>query len=260
MKKGLEQTITFIKTERDNDYLLIISKTSLRNFEVKVRVSTQDVTEENLAYLYPNGCSIFLDSTKLSDNFIIVTINNKDMSHNQILLLGYMHHKKNEIFPTPLTNGYQLYLEGNRNKLEGLLNSGNQNFEQYFTYQIFSKNINIEFYNSEKKEIVKSLTEIEYNSMFHYNINFAGHINFFFGPPDRNALYIQYLDYSDNNLAQKSLQPLVTGVPKSMIIPGGKSMYHFLPIERDSSNLNYYLRAKNQETIYISFETCSIYP
>ena len=255
-----EEHISFKKTEKSNDYLLILSKTSLRNIEVKVEVLTKDVTEDMLAYLYPNGCSIFLDKTKLNDNLIHVTINNKDQSKNQILLLGYMHHKDNEIFPTPLINGYQIYLEGNKQKLEGLKNSGNQNFEQYFTYQIFNKNMLIEFYNSDKKQNQESLSNIEYNSMFHYNINFPGHINFFFGPPERNAIYIQYLDYNDNNLAQKSLQPLVTGVPKSMIIPGGKSMYHFLPIERDSSNLYYYLRAKNQEIMYISFETCTSYP
>ena len=259
LEKGENLPITFLKTEKDNDYLLILSKTSLRDIEVKVNVE-EDVTEEKLAYLYPNGCSIFLDRNALSDNYIYVSIKNTDQSKSQILLLGYMHHKNNEIFPIPLTNGLQLYLEGNKNIMNGLLNSGNQNFEQYFTYQTFSKNLNIAFFNTKTSIDVKVLSDIEYNSMFHYNIDFNGEIDFDFGPPIRNSLYIQYLDYSENLVAQKSLQALVTGVPKSMIIPAGKSMYHFLPIERDSSNLYYYLRAKNQEKMYISFETCTTYP
>ena len=261
LEKGEEKQITFLKKEKSNDYLLILSKTALRNINVKVEVLDDDVTEEKLAYLYPNGCSIFLDRTALKDNYIYVTINNKDKSKSQILLLGYMHHKENEIFPNPLTNGFQFYLEGNKQRLDGgLINPGNKKFEQYFTYQIFSKNLFIEFYNSAKKTNDEIHYITEYNSMFHYNINFEGQMNFIFGPPIRNALYLQYLDFSDNNVVQKSLSPLVTGVPKSMILPGGKSIYHFLPKERDSSNLNYYLRAKNQETMYISFKTCDSYP
>ena len=255
-----EESIRFLKTEKSNDYLLIISKTSLRNFEVVVKVMSEDVTEDKLAYIYPNGCSIFLDRTKLKDSYINVYINNKDQSKNQILLLGYMHHKDNEIFPNPISNGFQIYLEGNKQRIDGLLNPGNKNFEQYFFYQIFSKNLAMEFYNAETSTKDKILTNFDYNSVLHYNINFNGQINFIFGPPIRNALYFQYLDFSDNNSAQKSLQPLVTGVPKSMIIPAGKSMYHFLPKERDSSNLYYYLRAKSQENIYVSFEICNSYP
>jgi len=256
--KDEEEEITYICEGEYNDYLLILSKTSLRNFEVTIIINRKDCTEGKLAYLYPNGCSIFLNRNDLEDNFIHVTIKNKDKNKNEILL-GYMHHIENEIFPNPITNGFQAYLEGNENSLRPLLNPANKNIDQYFTYQTYSKNIYFDFFNpTTSKSIIHYVKE--YNSMFHYNINYDSNVKFEFGEPTRNALYFQYLDFSDNIVAQKSLQPLVTGIPKSMIIPSGKSMYHFLPIERDSSNLYYYLRAKNQETMYISFETCSTFP
>jgi len=82
----------------------------------------------------------------------------------------------------------------------------------------------------------------------------------FYPTPKRNALYFQYIDYNEKEVAQKSLQSLVTGVPKSMTIPKGNSMYHFLPKERVSDNYFYYLRPKSQEKIYVSFKTCTSYP
>ena len=253
------QNITYIAEGLYNDYLLILSKTSLRNIEVIITYKKKDVTEEKLAYLYPNGCSVFLNRDVLTENFIYVYINNKDKNNNEIILLGYMHHINNEIFPNPITNGYQVYLEGNYNRLEYLLNSGNKNIEQYYTYQAYSKNILIYFYDPSASKSKTHYIE-EYNSVLHYNLNYDSQIRFEFGYPIRNAFYFQYLDFTNNNITQKSLQPLVTGVPKSMIVPAGKSMYHFLPIERYSSHLNYYLRAKNEETIYVSFETCLSYP
>ena len=262
LEKEEKKDITYMATEEHNEYLLILSKTSLRNIEVVVKdFKGVDVSEQKLAYLYPNGCSVYLDRNELTDNYIYITINNKDKNKNDIILLGYMHIKDKEIFPNPITNGFQIYLEGDNNRLEGLLNAGNNNFEQYFTYQIYSKILNIEFYHTASSSNKKIHSVNEYNSMIHFNIDFEGQIRFDFGgTPKRNALYFQYLDYSDNEVAQKSLQSLVTGVPKSMIIPAGKSMYHFLPIEKDSSSLYYYLRAKNQETIYIKFEVCTNYP
>ena len=111
--------------------------------------------------------------------------------------------------------------------------------------------------NSEKG----SYSISEYSSMFPYKVSYNGKMRFqFFPTPKRNALYFQYIDYSNNEIAQKSLQSLTPGVPKSMIIPTGKSMYHFLPKERDSTNLFYYLRPKTKEKIYISFEGCISYP
>ena len=63
-----------------NDYLLILSKTSLRNIDVIVKYKNNDVTKEKLAYLYPNGCSVLLDREVLDDENrdIYITINNKN--------------------------------------------------------------------------------------------------------------------------------------------------------------------------------------
>ena len=259
LEKEMKEEITYIAEGQYNDYLLILSKTSLRNIEVIINDNDGDITEKTLEYLYPNGCSVFLNREILDDNYIYVTIKNKNKNNNEIILLGYMHHKKDEIFPNPLTNGFQVYLEGNKNRLASLLNSGNKNIDQYFTYQSYSKNILIEFFFPSTSDSITHYLE-DYNSMIHYNINLECHMRFEYGKPTRNSIYFQYIDFSDNNVAQKSLQPLITGVPKSMIIPSGKSMYHFLPIERYSSHLYYYLRAKNQEKMYISFKTCTSYP
>ena len=99
--------------------------------------------------------------------------------------------------------------------------------------------------------------------MVHYNIDTNGKLKFdFFDTPQRIALYIQFIDYKDIEVAQKSLQSLVTGSPKSMLIPSGKSMYHFLPKEKESKTINYYLRPKtpNDQSIFVSFKTCRNYP
>ena len=181
------QNITY-KIEGDyNDYLLILSKTSLRNIEVVVTYMKKDATEEKLANLYPNGCSIFLNREVLTSDFINVYIKNKDTKNDEIILLGYMHHIDNEIFPNPITNGFQLYLEGNENKLEYLLNSGNKNIEQYYTYQTYGKNILIFFSNPSTSSSKSHLIE-DYNSIFHYNLNYDSHMKFEFGEPNRNAL------------------------------------------------------------------------
>ena len=62
-----------------------------------------------------------------------------------MLLLGYMHHISDQIFPNGVVNGFQLYLEGNQNELNSLSISSNTNSNKYFTYQIFSKDLDIEF-------------------------------------------------------------------------------------------------------------------
>ena len=261
LAKGAKEQITFKMVHSYNDYLIILSKTSLRNIEVQVTYEEKEANQM-LSYLYPNGCSIFLDRSIINDNKIYLTIKNNN-NRNEIVLLGYMHHREDQLFPNPITNGFQLYLEGNNNKLNNLVNPGNKKFEQYFTYQIFSKGLDIEFaYQESDYSINKEVHTIsEYNSMFHYNIDFEGSMRFeFIKVPKRNSFYMQYLDFNDNIIAQKSLQPLVTGLPKSMIIPSGKSLYHFLPIERDSNNINYYLRPKTKEQIFVSFEKCSSYP
>ena len=260
--KGQELSITHRIAHAYNDYLLILSKTSLRNIEVKVKYKNEDVTNEKMAYLYPNGYSVFLEKRILDDNYVEVyfTINNKNKEKDEILLLGYVHHVTNEIFPNEIVNGFQLYLEGNKNELKELYVSGDNDSKQYFNYQIYSKNLEIDFLtlNNQNKG---TYIITEYNSMFPYKVNFEGKMKFQFYPtPQRNALYFQYIDYNENDVAQKNLQSLVTGIPKSMVIPSDKSIYHFLPKERTSDNFYYYLRPKNNEDIYVSFKECESYP
>ena len=259
--KGETQTINYRIKQEYNDYLLVLSKTSLRNIDVKVKYKNQDVTEEKLAYLYPNGCSVLLDKDVLDDNYldVYVTIKNKN-ELDEILLLGYVHHRENEIFPNEVVNGFQIYLEGNKNEIGDLLITGNNNAKQFFNYQIYSKKLDIDFYEK-SGDLKGTYTLNNYNDMFTYKINYEGKMIFQFYPtPKRNALYFQYIDYNEKEVAQKSLQSLVTGVPKSMTIPKGNSMYHFLPKERVSDNYFYYLRPKSQEKIYVSFKTCTSYP
>ena len=261
LKKGETQSISYNIPQEYDDFLLILSKTSLRNIEIMVKYKNEDVSKEKLNYLYPNGCSIALkDNLDVQYINFVITIKNKNTKKDEIILLGYEHHREDEIFPNELVNGFQIYLEGNQNRIEELLFSGNSNSAQYFTYQIYSKGLDIDFLSTSR--IIKHTESIkEYNSMFFYKIDYEGKIVFhFFLTPKRNALYLQCLDYSDIEVAQKSLQPLITGVPKSMMIPAEKSMYHFLPKERDSENLYFYLRPKTQENIYISFEKCNSYP
>ena len=234
--KGETQTINYEYQQAKNDYLLILSKTSLRNIEVKVTYKGEDDTKDKLNYLYPNGCSVFLDKSTMKDYTISFTIKNKN-DRKEILLLGYAHHIDNQIFPNPIVNGFQIYLEGNNNEMDNLFLSGKSGLMQYLTYQIYNKFLYIDFLTTGNTK--KTTIEIsDYNSMFPFTMDYDGRFRFQFGAtPKRTAFYFQYLDYSAHEVAQKSLQSLVTGVPKSMSIPERKSMYHFLPIERDSNNL-----------------------
>ena len=263
LTKGTTKTIKYEVQSLDNEYLTILSKTSLRNIEVTVNYKDKDYTKETIASLYPNGCSIFIDSkeriifdTKKLDYYI--TIKNKNIK-DEVILLGYMHHQSDEIFTINLVNGYQMYLESNNNKFFNLPNVNKNRMNQYFTYQTFSKNAQLVF----ESDINKYYPISEYNSMLNCNVNTNSKIKFeFILVPKRNSMYIQYIDYSDIEVAQKSLQALVSGSPKSMLIPDKKSMYHFLPRERESNIINYYLRSKtpNDQNMFISFRTCKNYP
>ena len=253
-----KKTETIAYDIKKGNYLIILSKTSLRNIEVKVDFEGKDATEEKLAYLYPNGCSVFLDYDNIDTLEISVTIINKN-NIDEILLLGYMHTEIDETFPNDMVNGFQLYLEGDNNDINDLLISGESGMIQYFTYQIYNKNVRIFFEADQTDKGDYSL--VDYNSMFQRTIDYNGMISFGFNKaPKRSALYFQYIDYSNNEIAQTSLQSLVTGVPKAMVIPAGKSMYHFLPKERGSDKLYYYLRIKNQGKMHVSPKECSSYP
>ena len=259
LEKDETQKIHYSFQQEYNDYLLIISKTSLRNIEVTVQYNKKDITEEKLEYLYPNGCSVFLNRTIMENTEIDLIIKNKN-PRKEVLLLGYIHHINKEIFTNEVVNGLQLYIESSKEILDNLLISGNTNTLQYFSSQTYNKDTIIDFLTSSNVD-KGSYFITEYNSMFPYKIDFNGKMRFNFqAAPKRSALNIQFLDFSDNKIAQTSLQALVTGVPKSMRIPKGKSMYHYLPKERDSSNLYFYLRAKTQNEIYVSLEECSSYP
>ena len=262
LEKGTSKTISYEIQSDYNEYLMVLSKTSLRNIEVSVKYKDEDHTKKLMANLYPNGYSIFVDTKekKVYDINIknyYITIKNKNI-RDEIIVLGYMDHEPDEFFTDKLINGYQIYLESNNNKLYYLYNSDKQ-VDQYFTYQIFCKQGEMFISGSTNDEHFFT----EYNSMSHYNIESKGKILFdFTESPKRNALYMQFIDYNDIKVAQKSLQALVSGSPKSMLIPAKKSMYHFLPKERESTNINYYLRPKtpNDDNMFVSFKTCKNYP
>ena len=263
LEKGSTKTIKYEFQSLQNEYLIILSKTSLRNIEVTVNYKEKDFTKEIVANLYPNGYSLFIDTKErkifdLDYFYYLITIKNKNIN-DEIILLGYMHHEMDQLFTSNLVNGYQMYLETNKNILESLPNVVNGRMDQYFTYQVFSKEGKMVFVgNLNKYQYLK-----EYNSMIKCDVDSKSTITFeYLDSPKRNALYIQYIDYSNIKIAQKSLQALVTGSPKSMLIPKEKSMYHFLPIERPSNRINYYLRSRthNDQNIFISFKTCKNYP
>ena len=266
LPKGTTKAIDHKVVSLDNEYLLILSKTSLRNIEILVNYKEKDYTKEIIANIYPNGYSIFIDSDsnerKIFDtkNLIYsITITNKNI-RDEVILLGYIHLKAEQIFTNELVNGYQMYLESNNNKLYYLPNVKKNRMNQYFTYQTFSKAGTMMFVNNNINEYHHFT---EYNSMVKCNVDSNGEIKFDFTlTPKRNSLYIQYIDYSDIEVAQKSLQALISGSPKSMLIPDKTSMYHFLPKERQSNNINYYLRPKtpNDQKMFISFKTCKKYP
>ena len=257
LSKGKTESINY--NILNGNYLIVLSKTSLRNIEVKVEYEGDNVTNEKLAYLYPNGCSVFLDYDNIDTMKILVTIKNKN-NRDEVILLGYMHDIEKEVFPNEIVNGFQIYLEGNKNDLNGLLIPGKSGMIQYFTYQIYNKNLKL-FFETTDGVNKGEYTLNEYNSVLPRKIDYNGQISFnYMLAPQRSALNFQYIDYSDIKVAQISLQSLTTGVPKAMIIPSGKSMYHFLPKERDSKKLYYYLRTKTKEKIYVSFESCTSYP
>jgi len=262
LEKGESKIINYKIQSDYNEYLMVLTKTSLRNIEVNVKYKEIDYTKQLIANLYPNGYSIFIDTKDqeifdINTKFYYITIKNKNI-RDEIILLGFMHHDPEEIFTDKLINGYQFYLESNSNRLYSLKNT-DKKIDQYFTYQIFCKKGEMLISGPPNDEYFFK----DYNSMVHYNIESNGEIVFeFTTAPKRNSLYMQFIDYNDIEVAQKSLQALVSGSPKSMLIPAKKSMYHFLPKERESTNINYYLRPKtpNDENMFISFKTCKNYP
>ena len=243
-----------------DDYLFILSKTSLRKFDIKVTYDN-DMTDTSGRYLFPNGFSIYLNREIYTDpeKNIEIKITNKN-NIDEIIILGYMHLIENNIFPNPLFNGMQLYLEGNSSSLEYLTNSATSGKYQHFTYQSFCKDLKITFVDkNDYNDQIFYVTN--YNSMFQIDVDCSDKIRFDFDEvKERSSLYFQYLDYTKNEITQKLNQILVTGNPKSILLPGKKSLYHFLPIEGYSQNIKYYLRAKSPGTLFVSFKSCYTYP
>ena len=246
-----------------NDALTILSKTSLKNIDIQVVYNKKDVTKEKLANIYPNGYSIFLDRNYFDthiDLFVRVFIKKK-IDQDEIIVLGYNHYNKENLFPLPIKNGFQLYLDGNSSHLKPLTNSGEKTlYDQFFIYQSSSKNLKFQFLHSDGSTDLAHYIN-EYSNMAHLNVDSTGQLDLDFSKtPLRTGLYFQYIDYNEPEIAQKVLQPLVTGVPKSMLIPQGKSMFHYLPIKKESKNLNYYLRFKNSQNMKAYFTSCTNYP
>ena len=246
-----------------NDALMILSKTSLRNLDIKLIYNKRDLTNERVANIYPNGCSIFLDRNIFKteiDLYVRVNITNKN-NKDEIIVLGYNHYNDYKLFPFPIKNGFQLYLDGNSSHIKPLENSGEKSlYEQFFIYQAYSKKLRLQFLHSDGSTNLAHYIN-EYSNMALLEVDSTGKLDFdFTRTPLRTGLYIQYIDYNYPEIAQKVLQPLVTGVPKSMLIPEGKSMFHYLPIQKESTTINYYLRFKNSQNMKVYFTTCTNYP
>ena len=235
--------------------LSIISKYSLRNINIKIK---KDGKEVPVNYTYPNGFSFFFNGNKEEGGLHTIEIENtnKVNARDEIIILGYTIYDGENTFPYPIVNGLQLYterIEGNLWNLKNLLSGS-----FYYNYQIYAKNVEFRHLDSQGNIIGKKINE-EYNSMFYNSLN-TNKMAFDFPDPDL-GMYIQFLDFNDLEVTQKNLQPLVSGLPKSLLIPAGKSLYHFLPILKDSKLIHYYIRSKRQNSkIFVSFETCQSYP
>ena len=180
---------TWSNMQNNNDYLMIFSKTSLRNLGITTTYNGKTVTEEKGAYIYPNGYSIFLDRKELVKNVqaINVKITNNG-GKNEVVILGYMHLNQEIIFSNPIFNGFQINLEGNANQISLLKNLGDSNKkDQFFVYQTYTKNLYFAIEDSNNEGLVNHKIT-EYNSMFHYNVVANGNIRFDFrNTPKRSS-------------------------------------------------------------------------
>ena len=254
LPKKDHMTVKFqTQPQRYYDFISVISKTSLRNVDIKVTFNGEDYTYKRGLYLYPNGYSFFYDRQVIEKSITVDFINNNN--HDEILLLGYNHFIPERLFPDPITNGFQLYLEGNSSTITYLLkDGGSTKKEQYYTYQTNSKNYKMIFVDSRGYD-QKTHTFDDFNSLFHYNLDTGGKVRFRFdGTPKRTGLYFQYLDFSNIKDTQKIVGALVSGNPKSLYLPSKLSLFHFLPKERESSVIHYYLRPRSSERLYASLK------
>jgi NADPH-dependent curcumin reductase CurA len=82
LEKDATKTINYRVQSGNNENLMILCKTSLRNVEVSVKYKEEDYTKKMVARLYPNGYSIFIDSKEqevYDENYknLYITIKNK---------------------------------------------------------------------------------------------------------------------------------------------------------------------------------------
>ena len=240
----------------------LISKNSLRNIGISVTLEKEDITFKDGGYLYPNGYSYIFDSSKYTTpgNCQIKIENNKKNARDEVIIFGYTYSGNLEnIFPNSVVNGYQLYLEKVENTMGYLSSKLNKIF--YYSYQLYGKNVNFKYLDS--NNVQKGENKIkEYNSMVCTQKE-TEKLAFYLSKMDEQnlAINIQFLDFTDLEIVQKNLQPLVTGLPKSILIPAGKSLYHFLPPVEDAKEIHYYIRSKIQNSkMYVAFKTCDKFP
>ncbi len=261
LPKGQTFEFEYLKETDQIDAIIILSKYSLRNLGIKAKNGkdkpTEDITFTRGGYLYPNGYSVILDLKVLSGRINSFTIENKkNGARDEIISIGYNEYEENNMFPFPIINGLQFHLEKVYQNLGFVQNSLSNPF--YFTYQVYGKKLEFIYTNSESVKRGNCIVE-DYNSMVPVKIDTAK-MAFKFGSL-KTGLYVQFLDFNDLKVVQQSLQPLTTGLPKSILIPQKKSLYHFLPVLKDSKEIHYYIRQKSQNSkMFVSLKTCESYP
>ena len=261
LPKGQTFEFEYTKVTDQIDAIIILTKYSLRNIGIKVlngdEKLTDDITFISGGYLYPNGYSVIIDLDAFSGLTNSFTIENKKAgARDEIISIVFVEFKGTNMFPFPIINGLQFYLEKVYESLGYVQNSLSNPF--YFTYQVYGKEFEFFYANSESVKRGNCIVE-DYNSMVPVKIDTAK-MAFKFGSL-KTGLYAQFLDFNDLKIAQQSLQPLTTGLPKSILIPQKKSLYHFLPVSKDSKEIHYYIRQKSQNSkMFVSLKTCESYP
>ena len=258
-KKEKVQIKYSIADTKVNEAITIIAKYSLRNFNIKItNHDKSDITSDDGGYIYPNGFS-FLFDTKYPAVTYIIEIENKNInSRDEIIILGYNKFNDAQTFPNSIVNGFQLYLQRIYTNLWNLKNTLPK--PMYYTYQINVKNIDIRYLDSSGKKNGQNQIQ-EYNSMVSNSIDTITITFAFVNDYKYIGMYIQFLDFTNLQIAQKNLQPLVSGLPKSILIPAKKSLYHFLPYLEDSKEIHYYIRSRIQNSkMYVALKTCESYP
>ena len=191
----------FLKESSKIDAIIILSKYSLRNIGIKVKngndETTEDITFTRGGYLYPNGYSVILDLKVLSGRRNFFTIENKKAgARDEIISIGYNQYDENKMFPFPIINGLQFYLEKVYESLGYVQNSLSNPF--YFTYQVYGKKFEFFYANSESVKRGNCIVE-DYNSMVPVKVD-TPKMAFKFDTL-KTGLYVQFLDTFNHRLA-----------------------------------------------------------